>query len=114
MRSTIDRAVIVRLLADPHAICDFSDNRAADRTMGADVLADCDRRARRRWRTGLGLAHAAERQTAERHQRPGCEAGTLHETATIQAIACSTRLYGNHSSSGSVAFRSVHQHGRTT
>src|SRR5260370_11785104 len=78
MRSTIDRAVIVRLLADPYAICDFGDDRAADRTMGADVLAGYYRRTRRRSRTALGLAHAAQWQPAHPRQPPAPAPPALH------------------------------------
>ena len=84
MRSAIDRAVVVRLLADPHAIRDFGDNRAADRTMGADILAGRDRRPRRRWRTSFGLAYAAKREIAERRQRSDGETGALQEGTAIR------------------------------
>jgi hypothetical protein len=84
MRSTVDRAVVVGLLADPHAIGDFGDHRAADRTMGADILAGGRRRARSRWRTGFRLAHPAERQIAERRESSGREAGALQEGTAIR------------------------------
>src|SRR5450631_226139 len=87
MRSAIDRAIVVRLLADPHAICDLCDHRTADRTMGADILAGRNRRTGGRWRTSLRLANAAERQIAERRQRPGCEAGALQESTAIRISA---------------------------
>jgi hypothetical protein len=64
------------LLADPHAICDFGDNRATDRTMRADILPGRNRGARGRWRTGLRLAYAAERKIAERRQCAGSDTGT--------------------------------------
>src|ERR1700732_3414152 len=66
MRSAIDRAVVVRLLADPHAICDFCDHRTADRTMGADILAGRNRRTGGRWRTGLSPAKPPARQLLRR------------------------------------------------
>src|SRR5262249_57018524 len=66
MRAAIDRAVPTRLLADPHAVLHFGGDGAADRAMGADVLANLDRRARLGRRPGFGLAYAAERQDAER------------------------------------------------
>src|SRR3984893_18182660 len=61
MRSAIDRAVIVRLLADPHAICNLCDHRTADRTMGADILAGRNRRTGGGRRTSLRPADAAQR-----------------------------------------------------
>jgi len=87
MRSAIDRTVVIRLLADPHAICDFGDNRAADRTMGANILAGRNRRTRGRRRTRLGLTHAAEREIAKRGQRPGSDTGTFQESTAIQTAA---------------------------
>ena len=63
MRSTVDRAVVVGLLADPHAVRDLGDHRATDRAMGADVLSGGDGRPGRRRRTGLRLADRAERQS---------------------------------------------------
>ena len=88
MRAAIDRAVPARLLADPHAVGDLGDDRAADRAMRADILADRHRRAGRRRRAGLGLADAAERQRAERGEGAGGEAGTAQEVATIDAAGC--------------------------
>jgi hypothetical protein len=44
--------------------------------MRADVFADGDLRAGRRRRTRLSLAHARERQRAERGKTAGDEAGT--------------------------------------
>ena len=112
MRSAIDRAVVIRLLADPHAVRDFGDHRTADRTMGADILAGRNRRAGGSRRTGLGLAHAAERKTAERGQRTGGDAGTLQETAAIQAGACFIRFRAGSFTAISMTFRLPDQHGR--
>ena len=66
MRAAIDRAVPGRLLADPDIVGDFGQHGAADRAMGADGLARRDLRAGGRRRSGLGLAHGAKRQRAER------------------------------------------------
>ena len=49
----------------------------------------CGAAARRR--AGLGLAHAAERQRAERGERAGREARAAQECAAIEAAA---RLFG--------------------
>ena len=40
MRAAIDWAVPARLLTDPHAVRNFSRDRAADGAMRTDVLAD--------------------------------------------------------------------------
>src|SRR6201999_511692 len=66
MRAAVDRAVIVRLLPDPHAIGDLGDHGASDRAVRADILAGGDGRAGRRWRTGLDPAHAVKREFTER------------------------------------------------
>src|ERR1700686_3151273 len=83
MRATVDRTVVIGLLADPYAICDFGDNRATDRTMRADVLSGRNRRACGRWRTGLRVAYAAERKIAERRQCAGSDTRTLQEATSI-------------------------------
>src|SRR5262249_58334485 len=56
MRAAVDRRIPAGLLPDPHAVRHFGDDRAADRAMGADVLANGDRGAGLRRRAGLGLA----------------------------------------------------------
>src|SRR5580704_5543084 len=85
MRSTIDGAVVVRFLTDPHAIGDFGDDRTADRAMGAEILASYNRGPRGRWRTGFRFAYRAERQIAERRKSSCGEAGALQKRATIGA-----------------------------
>jgi hypothetical protein len=84
MRAPVDWTVVIRLLADPYAICDFCDNRATDRTMCADVLPGRNRRARGRWRTGLRVAYAAERKIAESRKCAGSDTGTLEEATSIK------------------------------
>src|SRR5258708_39229029 len=42
MRSTVDRAVPARLLAEPGVVLHLGRDRAADRAMGADALARLD------------------------------------------------------------------------
>src|SRR5437879_4493603 len=91
MGATIDGTIVVRLLADPDAVSDFGDDRAADRAMGANILAARDYRTRGRRRAGFGSAYVAERQRAERRQTPSDEARTLQKSAPIQA-ACRLAL----------------------
>jgi hypothetical protein len=57
--------------------------------MGADILADGRRRAGRRPR-GFCLAHAAERQGAERRKAAGGQAGAAQERAAIDPAAILT------------------------
>ena len=87
MRAAIDRAVPSRLLADPHTVRDLGHDGAADRAMGAHVLADRYGCARRRRRAGLGLADASGRKCAERREPAGREAGAAQEAAAIEFTA---------------------------
>src|SRR5258708_5362834 len=112
MRSAIDRAVVIRLLADPHAVRDFGDHRTADRTIGADILADRHRCTRGSRRAGLGLAYAAERETAERGERARGNAGTLQETAAIQTNARFTRFVAGSFTAITMTLRLPDQQGR--
>ena len=84
MRAAVDRRIPAGLLADPDAVGHLRHHRAADRAVRADVLADGDRDAGRGGRTGLGLAHAAERQRAERGETAGHQAGAAQEGAAIE------------------------------
>ena len=86
MRAAIDRAVPARLLADPHAVGDLGGDGAADRAMGADALADRHLRAGGRRRSGLGLPHAAERQSAQRRETAGGQSRAAQEGAAIDAM----------------------------
>src|SRR5207253_1473683 len=112
MRAAIDRAVPARLLTDPHAVLHLGGDRAADRAMGADVLARFDRRARLGRRPGLGLAHAAERQRAESRESAGHEARAAQEAAAIERAARLTCERGGQRAAACLAFRPFDQHGR--
>src|SRR5207302_6837836 len=112
MRAAIDRAVPARLLADPHAVLHLGGHRAADRAMGANVLACFDRRARLGRRPGLGLAHAAERQGADRRKSAGDEAGAAQETAAVERAARLACERGSQRAAARLAFRPFDQHGR--
>ena len=113
MRAAVDRRVPARLLADPHAVCDLGDHRAADRAMRADVLADGDLRARGRRRAGLRLAHAGERQRAERGETAGDEPRAAQEAnggrGAPSGWPCSAPASAPRAA---LAFRSPDQHGR--
>src|SRR5262249_18721745 len=111
MRTTVDRAVPAGLLADPHAVRDLGHDRAADRTMRADVLADGDLRSRRRPGTRLGFAHARGRQRAERSAAGGSEAGAAQEGAAIETAVGLTLQRAGERGATSLTFRSLDQHG---
>src|SRR5262249_9422157 len=87
MRAAIERAVPARLLADPHVVLHFGGDRAADGTMGTDVLAHSDRRAGARRRTRVRLAHARERQRAAGRQPRGPETGAPQERTGVETAA---------------------------
>ena len=87
MRAAIDGAVPAGLLPDPHAVLDLGQHRAADRAVRAHVLADDALGRRRTGAGGFGLAHAAQRQRAERGQPAGRKAGAAQEGAAIHAAA---------------------------
>ncbi len=87
MGAPVDRAVVVGLLADPDVVSNLGHNGAADRAMGADILAAGHRRARGRWRPGFGFAYAGQRQAAKCRQSSRGEAGTAQKCPPIQA-AC--------------------------
>ncbi len=87
VRAAVERAFPARLLADPHAVRHLGDDRAADRAMGADVLAQLDRGARGRRRPGFSLADAAERQRAERGKTAGSKPRPAQECAAIESAA---------------------------
>ena len=82
----IERAVEARLLADPDAVLDLGDHRAADRAVGADRLDLLDRAGR-----GLGLRlglgdHAAAGQRGG-GEAAGGQAGAAEEGATVEHAA---------------------------
>src|SRR5262249_12384303 len=110
MRAAIERGIPARLLADPHAVGHFPNHRAADRTMRTDVLADRDLRSRRRRRTGLCLAHAAERQRSEARETAGDEPGAAQEAAAIETAIWRLQR-ASESAATNVTFRSLDQHG---
>ncbi len=110
MRAAIDRAVPARLLADPHAVRDFGDDRAADRAVGADVLADRDLRAGGRRRTGLRLAYAAERQRTDGREASGRQSGAAQERPAIEPAFRLPLQSAGKRTAASLSFGSLDQH----
>jgi hypothetical protein len=78
--------------------------------MRADILADRNRRAGRRRRTGLGFADGTERQSAERGKTAGSETRTPQEGATIKTAACLDRECGSKDAAASFALCPLDQH----
>src|SRR5258708_40355229 len=88
------------------------DDRAADRAMRADILADRDRGAgRRRW-TSLGCANGTERQSTERGKAASGEPRAAQEAATIDAVACLRREHAGKRAAASLTFCPLDQHDR--
>ena len=111
MRAAIERRFPPRLLADPHPVGDLRHHGAADRAVGADVLADGDLGARSRRRTRLRLAHARERKRSERGKSAGREAGAAQERAAIEGAAGLALQGAGERAAAGRAFRSLDQHG---
>ncbi len=112
MRAAVDGTVPARFLADPHAVRHFGHDRAADRAVGADVLADGHRCAGSRRRPGLGLAHGRERQRAERREAAGDETRPAQEAAAIETAIRWARERGGKRAATDLTFRPPDQHGR--
>ena len=68
--------------------------------------------AGRRRRTGLGLAHAAERQRAERGETAGGEAGAAQEGAAVETAFGLALQRAGERAAASLTFCSLDQHGR--
>ena len=78
--------------------------------MRADILADGDLRAGRRWRSRLRLAHARERQRPERSETAGDKTGAAEEgTAVDSAVRVTLQRTGERAAT-SLTFRSLDQH----
>ena len=82
MGAEIERAVEAWLLADPDAVLDLGDDRAADRAVGADAL-DLLQGARRRGHLRLRLGHHAARERGGRGHPAGCQARATKEAPAI-------------------------------
>src|SRR4029450_6522619 len=111
MRAAIERGIPAGLLADPHAVCDFRHDRAADRAMRADVLADRDLRPGWRRRAWLCVAHAAKRQRAKSRETAGDQAGAAQESAAIEAAVALAWQRAGERAATSLTFGSLDQHG---
>jgi hypothetical protein len=112
VRTTIDRAVVFRLLTDPHAVRDLGDDRAADRAMGAHIPAGGELCACRRRGSCFCPAQTCERQCAERCETAGNETGTAQEAAAVETAVRLALQSGSKRTAAGVPFRSLDQHGR--
>ncbi len=110
VRAAIDRRFPAGLLTDPHAFRHFGNDRAADRAMRADVLADGDRGAGLGRRAGFRLADAGQRQRAERGKTARDEAGAAQERPAIEAGVGLARQRLRKRTAASLTFRSLDQH----
>src|SRR5581483_4737819 len=85
MRAAVDGRIPARLLADPYAVGDFRRHGAADRAVRADAFANGGTGGERAGGCGIRLAHACERQCADRGKAAGSETGATQEGAAIDA-----------------------------
>jgi len=111
VRAAVDGRIPARLLADPNPVCDLGRDRASDRAVRADVLADDDLGSCRRRRSGMGLAHGGERQRAERGKTAAEEARAAQQRAPINP-AIRFPLHCGEGAAGAVTLRSPDQHDR--
>ena len=113
VRAAADRGVPTGLLTDPDAVLHFTDHGAADRAVRADVLADRHRHAGLRPGCGsVRLAHAGERQGADRGEAADREAGAAQEAAAIEGAAGLTGQRGGERAAACLTFCSLDKHGR--
>src|SRR6187399_1196618 len=111
MRAAIDRRIPSGFLTDPHAVLHFGNDRAADRAMRADVLADGDAGAGRHGAGGLGVAHAGKRQSADRRQSACGETGATQEGPAIKTPDRLISKRGGEAAAALLAFCSSDEHG---
>ncbi len=114
MRAAVDRRIPAGFLANPHAVDDFTDHGAADRTMRADVLLHDGACHQRTGGGGFGLAHAAERQSAQRCKAAAGKAGAAQEGTAIEPRGLSGQLLGDGAAGNGFGTRAVcflDQHG---
>ena len=112
MRAAIDRAVPARLLADPHAVRDLGDDRAADRAMRADVLADGDLRRRAGGGGPASALRTLPSGSAPSAARP--PAARPERRRKVRRSRRAVRLAGKRGgerAAACLAFRSLDQHG---
>src|SRR5262245_19959314 len=80
--------------------------------MGADILADGDLRAGGRWRSGLGLAHARERQRTQGRQRAGNEPRFAQEIAAVESAVGLALQRSRKRAAVDLTISAFDQHGR--
>ena len=85
MRAAIDRQIPARLLANPHAVSDFSRDRAADRAVRANVFADCRARGERAGGGRFRFANGRKRHCAENREAARAYSGAAQKSAAIES-----------------------------
>src|SRR5579859_2775776 len=84
MRAAIDRGIPAWLLADPHAVCDFRGDGAADGTVRANAFTDDGTGAERAGGGRVRLANSGERHRAENGEAAGAYSRTAQKGAAIE------------------------------
>src|SRR6516165_3490362 len=110
MRAAIDRRVPARLLADPHAVHDFSGDGAAHSTVSTNVFANYCANAERSSDSGFGFADGPKWHRAEHGEAAGADPRTAQKRSPVESSAL-----GGEPRKGAAARRmicSLDQHGR--
>src|SRR5262249_11733305 len=87
MRAAIDRRIPTRLLADPHAVCDFRRDGAANRAMRANAFADDGACAERAGGGRVHFANGRKWHRADNGKAAGTDARTSQKRAAIESGA---------------------------
>src|SRR5262249_39293383 len=111
VRAAADRAIPTGFLTNPYAVGDFGNDRAADRTVGADRLGRSNDGAGRCRRTGFRASHADERQRTQGSQAAGRQARATQKGTAIEAAGQVTSKCCGEVAAARFAFRSLDQHG---
>src|SRR5215469_16221561 len=87
MRAAIEGRVPARLLADPHAVHDFSGDGAAHRTVGTNVFANYCANAERSSDSSFGFADGPKWHRAEHGQAAGADPRTTQKRSPVESSA---------------------------
>src|SRR4029078_2442267 len=109
MRTTVDRGIPARLLADPYTVRNLGGDSAADRTVGANALADG--RAGHIGARRFGLPHRRKRQCADGGKNRRHQPGPAQESAAIETAGGLVSHCRSEIAATCLTFCSLDQHG---
>ena len=111
MGAAIDRAVPCGFLTDPDAVLHFGSDRTPNRTMGANILANFNRRGAVD-RTGFGLANSTELDRADGGNTAKRKSGLGQERTSIEHTGRQAVVHGLQTGAGGFTAFAFDQHGR--